>query len=100
MVIFLRILNRRLGGLPLGEWGLALFGLVVISILAGLISWSVSWGWDRVLGHDNFILLLGQLGMGLASALGSFALLATLLKLPEVDILAARIREKIGGKRF
>jgi hypothetical protein len=38
--------------------------------------------------------------MGLASALGSFALLATLLKLPEVDILAARIREKIGGKRF
>ena len=100
MVIFLRILNRRLGGLPLGEWGLALFGLVVISILAGLVSWSVSWGWDKVLGHDNFILLLGQLGMGLASALGSFALLATLLKLPEVDILAARIREKIGGNRF
>jgi putative peptidoglycan lipid II flippase len=100
MVIFLRILNRRLGGLPLGEWGLALFGLVVISILAVLVSWCVSWGWDRVLGHDNFILLLGQLGMGLASALGSFALLATLLKLPEVDILAARIREKIGGNRF
>ena len=99
LVIFLYLLNQRLGGLPLREWSMALLGLILISGIAGVASWGASWGWDRVVGHGNFFLLLGQLGLGLGVALGVFALLATRLGLPEVDILAHRLKEKIGRRR-
>ncbi len=96
MGLFLWILNRRLNGLPLGEWGLALLGLTGASLVAGLGSWGVSWGWEQVLGSSNLLLQLFQLCLSLLVALGIFIFLAMKLKLPEVDILVSRIRQKLA----
>ncbi len=96
MGLFLWILNRRLNGLPLGEWGLALLGLTGASLVAGLGSWGVSWGWEQVLGSSNLLLQLFQLCLSLLVALSIFTFLAMKLKLPEVDILVSRIRQKLA----
>ncbi len=95
MLIFLWILHRRLYGLPLVEWGLTWLGLVFASVLASLGSWGVSWGFERVLGNHNLLFLLLELGLATASALIIFSLIAMQLKLPELDLLISRIRQKI-----
>ncbi|MEQ8384205.1 MAG: murein biosynthesis integral membrane protein MurJ [Coleofasciculus sp. A1-SPW-01] len=90
------VLNRRLHGLPLGEWGIALVGLAGSSVVAGLGSWGVSWGWQQVLGSENLLLQVLQLSLAMSVALGIFAVLVARLKLPEVDILVSRLRQKLG----
>lgn len=94
MIMFLWVLNRRLNGLPLAEWGLALLGLTGISAIAGFASWGVSWGWEKLLGSGNLGLEILQLCLACAIAIGIFAVLAMQLNLPEVDILLNRLRSK------
>lgn len=90
------VLNRRLHGLPLGEWGIALVGLAGSSFVAGLGCWGVSWGWQEVVGSENLLLQVLQLSLAMSVALGIFAVLVARLKLPEVDILVSRLRQKLG----
>jgi putative peptidoglycan lipid II flippase len=96
MAIFLWLLHRRLQGLPLREWATALLGVAGISVIAGLASWGVSWGWEQVFGAGNLLLQLLQLGLAVAVALGIFVVLALRLNLPEVELLASRLRQKFG----
>jgi putative peptidoglycan lipid II flippase len=93
--MFLWILNKRLNGLPLSEWGFSLLGLTIISAIAGIASWGVSWLWEQYIGSSNLGLQLLQLSLGVVVALGIFGVLAMQLKLPEVDILADRIKKKL-----
>ncbi|MEL4896177.1 murein biosynthesis integral membrane protein MurJ [Crocosphaera sp. Alani8] len=95
LVIFLGILNNRLGGLPLKEWGKALSALTGISFLAGVGSYGVSWGWEQYYTGNNLGLQLLQLFLSVATALTIFLLLSIQLKLPEVDILLSRIKAKL-----
>ncbi|HAC64008.1 MAG TPA: murein biosynthesis integral membrane protein MurJ, partial [Cyanothece sp. UBA12306] len=99
MITFLLILNRRLQGLPLKEWAIHLLSLTGISIIAGLASWSVSQGWQQILGNNNLFLQLLQLVLGIATAFGIFIVLAIQLKLPEVDLLLTRILQKFKKAR-
>ncbi|MEM8780654.1 MAG: murein biosynthesis integral membrane protein MurJ [Cyanobacteria bacterium P01_G01_bin.49] len=94
MVIFLGILHRRLQGLPLREWSMILLALTGISFLSGTASWGVSWGWENFLGNENLLLQLLELmvSMGVASTI--FLMLALALKLPEMNLLLARILQK------
>lgn len=94
MVWLLWVLNRKLNGLPLREWGTALLGLTTISVIAGLGSWGVSWGLGQWLGSGNLWWQLLQLSIAMLVALAIFALLVVQLKLPEVDILVSRLRQK------
>ena len=94
MSLMLWVLNRRLNGLPLREWGLAIFGLTGASLLAGLASWGVSFGWENFIGNSNFLFQLLQLSLSTSVALIIFASIALLLKLPEVDILVSRLKQK------
>lgn len=98
MVAFLWMLNRRLNGLPLAEWGLALLKLIIITIVSGVVSWGVNWGWERFIGSYNLLLQLLQLSLTSSIALIVFAGLAMQLKLPEVDMLATRIQQKLGKR--
>jgi putative peptidoglycan lipid II flippase len=98
MGAFLWILHRRLNGLPLKEWGFDFLKLTGISILSGLASWGINWGWEKFLGSSNLLLQLLQLCLATSISLGIFAILAMKLKLPEVEILAARIRQKLGKR--
>lgn len=99
MAIFLGILNRRLQGLPLWEWGGLLVALLFSTIAAGFGSWGTYWLWERYIGSDNFILLLGELLTGSAIALSIFLGLAMQLRLPELTMLFDRIGQKLGKKK-
>ncbi|WP_107666767.1 murein biosynthesis integral membrane protein MurJ [Cyanothece sp. BG0011] len=94
LIIFIAILNRRLGGLPLIEWGKALLGLTGISFIAGVASWGVSWGWQQFYTGNNLILQLLQLLLSVMVAFAIFLILSIQLKLPEVNLLLSRIKGK------
>ncbi|MDY6783692.1 MAG: murein biosynthesis integral membrane protein MurJ [Cyanobacteriota bacterium] len=96
LVCLLWILNRRLKGLPLAEWGGAFLGLVGASFSAGVGCWAIAWGWERTIGTGNPVLLLLQLGISSAVAVAIFGAIAIQLKLPELEILMSRIRQKLG----
>lgn len=98
MVVLLWILNRRLNSLPLGEWGLILFQLTGIAIASGVASWIINLEWEKSIGSNNFLLQVLQLSLTSSIALIIFAVLAMQLKLPEVDMLASRIRQKLGKR--
>lgn len=95
-IALLWILNRRLNGLPWREWIVPFLGLTGSSIVAGCASWGVSWGCEQILNTNNLIFGLLQLSLAGIVGLGIFALLATRLNLPEVDIFVARLRQKFG----
>jgi putative peptidoglycan lipid II flippase len=96
MAIFLWILHRRLNGLPLLEWGKGFFGLVIASAIAGFTSWETSHLFEKVLGNDNLLLLLLEIGFSTLVATVVFVAIAIQLKLPELNMLATRIKQKIA----
>jgi putative peptidoglycan lipid II flippase len=95
-IALLWLLARKLDGLPLWEWTWPIVGLTAISFIAGLASWGVDWGFQRFWSTDAFLIHLVQLSLAGIVGLGVFALLATQLNLPEVDIFVSRIRQKLG----
>lgn len=97
MSVFIWILNRRLNGLPLLQWGKDFAGLIVATAVAGLASYGVSQGWERAIGNGNLLLLLVELSISSAVAIAIFGLIAMQLKLPELNMLTNRIRQKLGS---
>lgn len=90
------LLHRKLHGLPLREWAVPIASLTVGSILAGFASWGVNLGLGQVWSTQALLVQLLQLcGAGVVG-LGVFALFATRLNLPEVDMFVSRIRRKFG----
>ena len=96
MTIFIWILHLRLNGLPLLQWSKSIAGLFVATLLAGLASYGISQVWETTLGNDNFWLLLLELSICSAIAIVIFGAIAILLKLPELDLLTSRIRQKLN----
>jgi putative peptidoglycan lipid II flippase len=94
-IVFLAVLHRRLNGLPLREWVVALAGLVFASVLAGLGSWGMGILFANYIGASNFILVAIQLGVSSLVALTIFVLIVMQLKLPELNILITRLRQKL-----
>lgn len=95
-IALLWLLNRKLRGLPLQEWSLPLLSLIAGSVLAGLASWGVNWGIQQVWTAQGLLVGLVQLTLSGSVGLAVFALIATRLNLPEVDMFASRIRRKLG----
>ncbi len=95
MGLMLWILNNRLNGLPLGEWSLAVLGLIGASLMAGFASWGVNWLCCFLWGEEILWLQLLNLGLSCLIALVIFGLITMQLKLPELDLLLNRI-----GKKF
>ena len=95
-IAFLWILNRKLNGLPLGEWGVSILGLTGASMVAGLASWGVSYEFQKLLPTQTLLLQIIQLSVAGFVGLAIFAGIATLMKLPEVDIFVARLRQKFN----
>ncbi|MDB9315122.1 murein biosynthesis integral membrane protein MurJ [Spirulina sp. CS-785/01] len=94
MLILIGVLNRRLDGLPLREWGMILLALFGISAVAGLASFGVSQFWQGWLGTDNIFWLLGDLIVCSGVAVSLFMGLAMLLQLPELNLLVTRLKQK------
>jgi putative peptidoglycan lipid II flippase len=98
MIIMLIILNHRLKGLPLGEWGMILVGLSLVSAIARLASWGTDFGLGQLMGNNNIWLQLIQLTLATIIGLIVFFLLAIQLKLPELNLLVSRLRQKFRKK--
>lgn len=94
MVMMLWILHRRLQGLPLKTWGLPTLGLTIASGLAGLVSWGSLLGLEKLMGNQGVITLLVQLVLAGGLGLGVFVLIALQLKLPEVEQVADRLKQR------
>jgi putative peptidoglycan lipid II flippase len=90
------LLNRKLRGLPWLEWSFPILGLTGISLVAGLASWGASIGLQRVWSSQMLLVEFIKLSVAGIVGLGVFALLTAQLKLPEVDMFVARIRQKFG----
>jgi putative peptidoglycan lipid II flippase len=95
MFLLLYVLNQRLNGLPLGEWAIALFGLIVASIISGFACWGTNYGLEILLPNPNLIIQIIQLGLGVIAGIITFGIIALQLKLPELDILMNRITSKL-----
>lgn len=95
-IALLWLLDRKLNGLPLREWSWPILGLTAGSLLAGLTSWGVNWGIEQVWSTKSFLVQLVQLSLAGIVGLGVFALFATRLNLPEVDIFASRLRQRFS----
>jgi putative peptidoglycan lipid II flippase len=90
------LLDRKINGLPWGDWLVPFAGLTVASAIAAAASWFALMGlstWGRFEGLIGALLELSVAG---TVGLGLFAAIATRLGLPEVDLFVTRIRAKIG----
>jgi len=96
MVMLLWCLHRRLDGLPWGEWTWPILGLTANSAIAGLACWVTSWGCQYLWGTEGMLVQLLQLSLSGVVCLGVFALLASQLKLPEVELLLMRLRQQFA----
>lgn len=95
MIVFLILLHRKLGGLPWGDWGRP-FGLLVLSsAIAGGTSWLILRGTESLWGTEGFLLRLTQLCLAGGLGLAVFAGCATLCRIPEMQILANRLRQRL-----
>lgn len=96
VIAFIWILNRRLNGLPLVQWNKDLTGLFIATAVAGLASYGVSQGLEKTIGNNNLLLLLIELSISSAVAIAIFGCIATQLRLPELNMLTSRIKQKFG----
>ncbi len=97
MVLLLWCLNRKLNGLPLRDWLWPILGLAAGSIIAGLGCWNTLQGLQHLWGTEGFFLQVLQLGLSGLVGLGAFALVASRLNIPEVEIFVSRIRQRFGS---
>lgn len=89
-------LHQKINGLPMKTWALNIGALGGASVFTGVVSWSVNWGLQRVIPNQNLLTQLIELTIASLVGLAVFAFFATKLKLPEVDILVSRIKQKLG----
>lgn len=98
MTMMLIILNRRLKGLPMLEWGVNLLGLTMAAIASGFASWGLA-RWVESLSFGMNLYVQGlELIVAIALVFVIFFGLAMLLRLPELDILWQRVNGKFKRK--
>jgi putative peptidoglycan lipid II flippase len=95
MAILLWALHKRLNGLPWRDMLLPIVQLTLSSTLAGIAAWGTLFGSQAVWGQSGLIVQLVQVTITATIGLGVFVLLAVGLKLPEVEALIARLRQKL-----
>jgi putative peptidoglycan lipid II flippase len=95
-VWLLMVLNRKLNGLPWRDWSIPIAGLTLGSLVAGLASWGTLLGLQQIMGTEGFLVQLLQLSVAGAIGLAVFAVIATQMRLPEVDQLVTRLRQRLG----
>ena len=89
-------LSRKIDGLPVLEWTKTIATITVASFIAGASAWVTRGGLISIFGDSGFFINLLELCLSGAMGLVTFALLTIELKIPEADILADRIRAKLG----
>ncbi len=94
ILMLLFLLNRKLNGLPLVEWGLPILGLTAGSLVAGAAGYATSLGLEQLFSSENFLIELLQLSISGFVGLAIFGIIASTMKLPEVNLFVSRLRQK------
>jgi putative peptidoglycan lipid II flippase len=94
VLMLLFLLNRKLNGLPLVEWGLPILGLAAGSVVAGAASYATSQGIEQFFSSENFLIGLLQLSISGFVGLAVFGVIASRMNLPEVNLFVSRMRQK------
>ncbi len=95
LLMLLFLLNRKLNGLPLIQWSLPVLGLAAGSVVAGAASYATSLGIGQLFSSDNFLIQLLQLSISGFVGLAVFGVIASMMKLPEVNRFVTQMRQKI-----
>lgn len=98
MVMLLAILHRRLNGLPLWAWSQPILKLLVGSAIAAGCTWGSLMGLRQVLGDGGFWMHLLHLCVGGGVGILVFGAIVSQLRLPEVDELVDRLRQRFLKK--
>jgi putative peptidoglycan lipid II flippase len=93
------ILSRRLGGLDWRVLGAALGRIMVAGVATGLAAWATSRGIGRAFGTTALGPQLLQVVAGVAAGLAAFLLVATVLKLDELEMIKRMLRERWSRRR-
>jgi putative peptidoglycan lipid II flippase len=94
MIMLLWLLGKKLNGLPLWDWSLPFVGLIIASGIAGVAGWGSLEVLEKLLGTEGFFKLLLELGLAGIAGLIVFAICILPMKLPEVDLLVAKVRQR------
>jgi putative peptidoglycan lipid II flippase len=94
VLVLLWLLDRKLNGLPWREWSWPILGLTGGSFVAGVVSWGSFWGCQQIKGGEGLLLQLVQLSVSGLVGIGVFALITAQMRLPEVEIFGARLRQR------
>ena len=71
-----------------------MLGLIGGSFGAGAASWFTLWGFQHFWGSIGLLLQILQLSISGIVGIAIFALIAAQMKLPEVDMLVSRLRQR------
>ena len=98
VLALLWFLNKKLNGLPLREWSLPILGLTIGSLISGAMAWGTLHFVQQFLSQGGFFNHLIELCVSGAVGLLAFGVFAMQLKLPEVDMFADRLRQRLPGR--
>lgn len=96
MVVLLWYLDRKINGLPWQEWGWPIVALTGASFLTGLTCWGTLWGCQQIFGTEGLLIQVLQLCVSSLIGLSVFAVAASMLNLPEIDIFVSRLRQRFS----
>jgi putative peptidoglycan lipid II flippase len=98
MLMLLWLLDRKLNGLPWREWSVPIIGLTAASVVAGVASYGTLLGCQYVLGKEGLLILLIELAVAGLVGIGVFAIIALLMKIPEVNTFISRLRQRFSPR--
>ncbi|MBW4610782.1 MAG: murein biosynthesis integral membrane protein MurJ [Hassallia sp. WJT32-NPBG1] len=96
MLFFL--LNRKLNGLPWREWFLPFLGLIAASIAGGIASFATLELSQHYLGKEGLLILLLELSVSGVVGIAIFGVIASWIRLPEVDVFVSRLSQRFLKK--
>ena len=98
VLMLLFLLNRKLNGLPWREWFLPFLGLIAASIAGGIASFATLELSQHYLGKEGLLILLFELSVSGVVGIAIFGVIASWIRLPEVDVFVSRLSQRFLKK--
>jgi len=98
VLMLLFLLNRKLNGLPWREWFLPFLGLIAASIAGGIASFATLELSQHYLGKEGLLILLFELSVSGVVGIVIFGVIASWIRLPEVDVFVSRLSQRFLKK--
>lgn len=94
ILMLLWFLNRKLNSLPLWEWSLPILGLTAGSVVAGVASYGTLVACEQLFRNKGLVILIVDLCLSGAVGIFVFAVIAGMMRIPEVNSFVVKTRQK------